>query len=117
MNRSITAAPASGSNKKLIIIALVLGLLGAVLVFSAASKGGDKGSSNTAAAGGVPSVVAKLDIPARTKITAAMVEVRLVSKDGVSDLGYTDPTQVIGQVTRFPVAANEQVLSTKVVSL
>ena len=116
MNRSITAA-ASGGNRKLIMVALVLGLLGAVLVFSAANKKSDKGSSSTTAATGVPAVVAKADIPARTKITAAMVEVRLIGTDARSDLGYTDATQVVGQVTRFPIAANEQVLSSKVVSL
>jgi pilus assembly protein CpaB len=88
-----------------------------VLVFSAANKGSSKSSSSGAAATGVPAIVAKADIPARTKITAAMVEVRLVGADARSDLGYTDPTQVVGQVTRFPIAANEQVLSSKVVSL
>jgi len=115
MNRSITAT-ATGSNRKLIMIALVLGLLGAVLVFSAANKGGGKGS-NTATSGGVPAIVAKVDIPARTKITDQMVEVRLVPQDARSDLGYTDASAVVGQVTRFPIAANEQVLSNKVVSL
>ncbi len=115
MNRSITAAT-TGSNRKLILLALVLGLLGAILVFSAANKKSDKGSSSSAAAG-VPAVVAKVDIPARTKITAQMVEVRLISADSRSDLGYTDATQVVGQVTRYPIASNEQVLSSKVVSL
>lgn len=116
MNRSITA-PSAASNRKLIMIALVLGLVGAVLVFSVANKKSDSGSSSTAVGQGVPAVVAKMDIPARTKITAAMVEVRLVAQDAHSDLGYTDATQVVGQVTRFPLTANEQVLSNKVVSL
>jgi pilus assembly protein CpaB len=62
-------------------------------------------------------VVAKTDIPARTKITASMVDVKLVAPESRSSLAYNDATAVIGQVTRFPIAANEQVLSTKVVSL
>jgi pilus assembly protein CpaB len=99
------------------MIALVLGLVGAVLVFTAANKKSDKASTSSGAGAGIPAVVAKADIPARTKITAAMVEVRLVSQDARSDLGYTDATQVVGQVTRFPISANEQVLSNKVVSL
>jgi len=116
MNRSIATA-ASGGNRKLIMIALVLGLVGAVLVFSAANKKGDSKGSSSGSAAGIPAVVAKADIPARTKITAAMVEVKLVPQDARSDLGYTDATQVVGQVTRFPISANEQVLSSKVVSL
>jgi pilus assembly protein CpaB len=64
-----------------------------------------------------PVVVAKTDIPARTKITASMVEVRLVSADAKGALAYDDPAAVVGQVTRFPLALNEQVLSNKLVPL
>jgi pilus assembly protein CpaB len=46
-----------------------------------------------------------------------MVEVRLVPTDARSGVGYTDATQVVGQVTRFPITANEQVLTNKIVSL
>jgi pilus assembly protein CpaB len=62
-------------------------------------------------------VVAKQDIPARTKITSDMVEVRQMPTDDLSELAYTDLTQVVGRVSRYPIATNEQVLSTKVVSL
>jgi pilus assembly protein CpaB len=46
-----------------------------------------------------------------------MVDVRFMGEESRSDLGYTEIEQVVGQVTRFPIAANEQVLSTKIVSL
>jgi pilus assembly protein CpaB len=62
-------------------------------------------------------VVAKADIPPRTRITPAMVDVRFMDEESRSALGYTEIEQVVGQVTRFPIAANEQVLSTKIVSL
>jgi pilus assembly protein CpaB len=117
MNRNAVASMAGGGNRKLIIAAVALGLIGALLVYMSASKKSTSTSSSSATAAGVPAVVAKADIPARTKITATMVEVRLVPEDARSTLGYTDTTQVVGQVTRFPITANEQVLSNKVVSL
>jgi hypothetical protein len=43
--------------------------------------------------------------------------VKLVNVDDASTLAYQDTANVVGQVTRFPIAANEQVLSTKVVAL
>ncbi|HXH21453.1 MAG TPA: Flp pilus assembly protein CpaB [Dehalococcoidia bacterium] len=95
-------------------MAVVLGLIGAILVYVAFSR-------NTGSGGGsgdqVPVVVAKSDIAARTKITASMVEVKLVNAADVSATAFSDTAAVIGQVTRFPIAANEQVLSTKLVPL
>src|SRR4051812_6107247 len=116
MNRNI-AATANPGNRRLIIAAVVLGLLGALLVYVASSSKGGGSSSSATSAGGVPVVIAKADIPARTKITAPMVEVRLVPQDAASALGYKDASQVVGQVTRFPIAVNEQVLTNKIVSL
>jgi pilus assembly protein CpaB len=61
--------------------------------------------------------VAKVDIPARTAVTADMVEVRLVAGDDRSVLAYDSVEAIRGKVTRFPITANEQVLSSKVVDL
>jgi pilus assembly protein CpaB len=117
MNRNIAAASNPG-NRRLILAAVALGLLGAMLVYMASSSKGGGGPSSSAPSGaGVPIVVAKADIPARTKITAQMVEVKLVPEDAASVLGFKDTTQVVGQVTRFPIAVNEQVLTNKIVSL
>jgi pilus assembly protein CpaB len=102
------------ANRRFLMLAVTLGLLGAVLVYAAFSRG--PGSSP----GGVadtPVVVAKSEIPARTRITAAMVEVRLVPAADRSELAYASGDDVVGQVTRFPVAVNEQLLKNKVVSL
>src|SRR3954463_1272879 len=116
MNRNIAAA-ANPGNRRLIMAAVALGLLGALLVYMASSSKGGSSPSSAPAGEGVPVVVAKADIPARTKITAPMVEVRLVPADASSALGFKDASQVIGQVTRFPIAVNEQVLTNKIVSL
>lgn len=114
-----TAATATGGriNRRFLLLALVAGLVSAILVFAALSgSGGDEGGGGTAGLT-VPVVVAKNDIPARAEITADMVEVRQVPVNDRSELAFTDTTQVLGQVTRYPVAAGEHVLSTKVVSL
>jgi len=116
MNRNIAAASNPG-NRRLILAAVALGLLGAMLVYLASSSKGGSSSSSAPTGEGVPIVVAKADIPARTKITAPMVEVRLVPVDAASALGFKDASQVVGQVTRFPIAINEQVLTNKIVSL
>jgi pilus assembly protein CpaB len=65
----------------------------------------------------VPAVVATRDIPARTAITAGMVEIKQVPVDDRSDLAFSDTSQVVGQVTRYPIAEGEHILSTKVVAL
>jgi pilus assembly protein CpaB len=116
MNRNIAAASNPG-NRRLILAAVALGLLGAMLVYMASSSKGGGSKSSTPAGDGVPIVIAKSEIPARTKITAPMVEVRLVPADAASALGFRDASQVVGQVTRFPIAVNEQVLTNKIVSL
>jgi pilus assembly protein CpaB len=116
MNRNIAAA-ANPGNRRLIIAAVALGLLGAFLVYMASSSKGGTSSSSAPVGEGIPVVVAKADIPARTKITAQMVEVKLVPEDAASPLGFKDASQVVGQVTRFPIALNEQVLTNKIVSL
>jgi pilus assembly protein CpaB len=117
MARPLAGAAAGRTNRRLLLLALVAGLVAAILVYAALSRS----SESTGGAGGVastvPAVVAKQDIPARTKITTSMVEVRQVPSDVHSELGYTDLSQVVGQVTRYPIATNEEVLSTKVVSL
>lgn len=113
MSRSAAALDPGQTNRRFILLALVLGIIGAVLVYSTFNReGGSGGGGNQ-----VPVVVAKSDIAARTKITASMVEVKLLSESDRSTLAYGDAAEVVGQVTRFPIAANEQVLSNKVVPL
>jgi pilus assembly protein CpaB len=114
MSSRSVALSGGNANRKFIILAVVLGLLGAILVYAAFSRDSSS-SGKSATSETAPVVVAKFDIPARTKITAAMVEVRLVPMDAVGVLAFSDPTKVAGQVTRFPISANEQILSNKVV--
>ena len=117
MARPLAGTAAGRTNRRLLLLALVAGIVAAILIYATLSR--SSASTGGAGAGAIeaPAVVAKQDIPARTKITTSMLEVRQVPTDDRSELAYTDLTQVVGRVTRYPIATNEQVLSTKVVSL
>jgi len=116
MARPLAGTAAGSTNRRLVLLALVAGIVAAILIYTALSRGSES-TGSAGAASTVPAVVAKQDIPARTKITSDMLEVRQVPTDDRSELAYTDLSQVVGQVTRYPIATNEEVLSTKVVSL
>lgn len=116
MSRNAAALNPGRGNRRFILLALVLGLMGAGLVYVATSRNTTTSHGGGSAAD-TPVLVAKVDIPARAKITADMVEVRLVEADARSVLAYGKVSDVSGKVTRFPIAANEQVLSSKVVDL
>jgi pilus assembly protein CpaB len=117
MARPLAGTAAGRTNRRLLLLGLVAGIVAAILVYAALSRSSGNTSGATGAPAMVSAVVAKQDIPARTKITSDMVEVRQVPTDIHSELAYADLSQVVGQVTRYPIATNEEVLSTKVVSL
>ncbi len=114
MSRPAAALNPGQTNRRFVILAVVLGLIGAVLVYVAFSR---SDSSSGPRGNQIPVVIAKTDIAARTKITASMLEVKLLAEGDASALAYADTNEVVGRVTRFPIAANEQVLSSKVVDL
>jgi pilus assembly protein CpaB len=96
-------------NRRFLLLALILAALSAVLVYAATSRsdGGGGGSSSGAE---VPVVVAKVAIPAGTEITADMLEVTEISESLVGDAALGDTAAVIGQVARYPISANQQIL-------
>jgi pilus assembly protein CpaB len=90
--------------------------MGAGLVYVATSR------DSTSSSGGssvqpVPVVVAKVDIAARTPLTQEMLDVKLLAPEAISPLAFTDVSSAVGQVTRFPLVAGEQVMTSKVVSV
>jgi pilus assembly protein CpaB len=105
---------AGRTNRRYVVLAVVLALLSAVLVYAALSRSGEEGGSG---AGDVQTVVvAKEAIPARSEITGAMVELRQVPINARGDQALASLDDVVGRVTRYPIAANEQVLASKIVS-
>jgi pilus assembly protein CpaB len=117
MSRNAAAMSPGRANRRFVLLAITLGLIGAVLVYVAFSRSSTDSGGSKAGGQEVAVVVAKQEIPARTKITQAMLDVRLIAPESRSEFAYGDPVEVVGQVTRFPIAANEQVLSSKVVNL
>ena len=115
MSQNAGALTPSRGNRRFIILAIVLGMMGAGLVYVATSRTSDSGGGGSAADTAV--VVAKTDIPARTVVTQSMVEVKLVPAENAAPLAFSTLDQVVGQATRFPVTVGEQVLSSKVVTL
>jgi pilus assembly protein CpaB len=79
-----------------------------------ADTGGSSSNSSTAV-GDQQVVVAKVPIKERTTITADMLDVKSVPLNSVATGAFTDPTAVLGKVTKFPVQANQQVLTSSVV--
>jgi pilus assembly protein CpaB len=103
------------SNRLLIILAVVFGLITAVFVYIALSDGG--GEEETVAATSeetVPVVIAGRDIAARTKITEEMLGERIVPKDVAHPDAFSSKDEVAGMVSRVPIIAEEQILEDKV---
>lgn len=99
-------------NKGVLAVALLLGLLSAVLVFVYLSQ---SGGEKTAPSGETKAVVvASQDIPAGTRITEDMVQVKNVSADAVVPQALSSTDEVVGSVARFPITADEQILENRV---
>lgn len=90
--------------KGLIGIALILSLATSVLVYQYL-----KGSSKTGLKADVPVVVAKVDIPAKTKITAEMVQEIRMPAQYIQPGTVTDLKSLLGITTREKIAAGEQI--------
>lgn len=101
------------TNKALIFLGLFLGLVSAVLVVVYLSSAGDGGGGvSTGPATAV--VVAGGDIPAGTRITEEMVTVKQIQADAVLAGAFGEIDNVVGQVTKVPLVAGEQVVPTKI---
>jgi pilus assembly protein CpaB len=112
MANAVTSAAAGRVNRRFLLLAIILGVLSFVLVYAAVSRtdGGGGASEGT-----IPVVVARAAIPAGTTITADMLDVREIAETDVGDQAFSTSEAVVGQVARYPIAANEQILLTKVV--
>ncbi len=105
--RDPAAVGTSSTNRRILLISLVLGLLAALLLWRLLSST----QAKTVQVNTVPVVVAKQDIPARTTITADMLDVKQVPQGIRLGTAFTDTKAAVGQVTRVQVNAGEQVLS------
>jgi pilus assembly protein CpaB len=104
-----------GSNRLLLIFALVLGLLCAILVGVYLSGLGSSGTTPTTTTT-VPVVVALQDIPPLTVVTDTMLTVKNVPTDLAVLGAFTKPSDAVGQTAQVQITAGEQVLPSKVTS-
>ncbi|MDP9237976.1 MAG: Flp pilus assembly protein CpaB [Chloroflexota bacterium] len=113
MARVATGSAGSRTNRKFLIVAVLFGALTAVLFYAVTSRGGT--SSTTTTGGDVQVVVAKAAIPQRTTITASMLELKNVPLSATVAGYFAETTALVGKVTRFPVAANQQLAADAII--
>ena len=108
MARAVAGSRPERGNRVFLVLAVVAALIAAVLVFAALNGGsGDGGGVETVATSKV--VVAQQGIPANTRITAEMLEVKFLPTDEINAEAFTAPSQVIDRVATEEVAAGDQI--------
>ena len=110
MAKSETARPFGERKQRLVLyVGLLFATLAAVLVLVIAGNSGGGGGGATQSA-----VVASQAIPADTRVTAEMLEVKLLDAEEVSADAFTARSQVIDRVVTEDVAAGQQIVPTLV---
>jgi len=102
------------TNRALILLGLFLGLVSAALVVVYLSKADDSGGGKVSGGAVTPVVVASQGVPAGTRITADMVTLKSISSEAILPDVFLKTKDVVGQVTRVPLVAGEQVIPSKV---
>src|SRR3990172_2187790 len=102
------------TNRALVLLGLFLGLVSAALVVVYLSKANDSGGGNVSGGAVTPVVVAGQGIPAGTRVTEDMVTLKSISSDAILPDAFRKTKDVVGQVTRVPFVAGEQVIPSKV---
>ena len=116
MARSVAggAAP-SRLNRKFLVVAVLLAVLSAVLVYAKISAKDSSTTGGSTATGSQPVVVAKAAIEPRTLVTADQLEVRNVAANSVIAGAYTSVAAAVGKTAKYPIQANAQVTTTNVI--
>ena len=108
--------PASRINGRFMLLTIVCAALSAILVYAGVARSGGKESAATSSTS-VSTVVAKVDIPARTQITAEMVGLKDIPVEARATTALSSIDDAVGKVARYPIAPEEQVTPNKIVSL
>jgi len=102
-------------NRGLLIIALLAGLVAAVLVFAALAQSDDGGSTTPNVVGPtVKTVVAAQGIAAGTKITPEMLKVANWPEDLKVTGAFDDTAPVVGEVSREAIAEGEVITPSRI---
>lgn len=100
------------SSRLLLMIALVAGLIAAVLVFMALQDSDDS-TTVVAPPDTVKAVVAAQNIAPGTEITEAMLEVADVPEDLLVGGSFATSAPIVGEVTNVAIGKGEQITRTK----
>ena len=98
-------------NKKPLIVALVMGLIAVALVFSYIKKVEKENTGKQIEYGKV--VIAKEQIPVRTKVKEGMLEEQVVPTDVIHPDAVTEMDEILGKVTNQVIFEGEQILNAK----
>lgn len=98
-------------NKKPLIVAMVMGLIAVALVFSYIKKVEKSNTAQQIEYGKV--VVAKEQIPVRTKIKESMLDEQVVPVDAIHPDAVREMDEVLGKVTKQVIFQGEQILNAK----
>jgi pilus assembly protein CpaB len=115
MAQRVAGGAQGRTNRRFLLVAILLAGLSAALVYAKISASDGGSTSSQVSAGDQQVVVAKVPIKERTTITAAMVEVKSVPLNSVSVGAITDATGAIGKVTKFPLEANQQLVGSAII--
>lgn len=114
MARRTTKLGGAGSKRTLLLLAVLFAAVAAVLVFVAVNQGGGEEEAEEEVTATTGVVVASRDIAARTELTADMLKVADLPRDQALKGAFSDEEVVVGQVTRYPLAENEQITPAKI---
>lgn len=92
------------SGKGMLGIAAVLSLVTAMLVYNYLA-----GAVNKTAQNMLPVIIAKVDIPPKTRITADMIQISNVPAEYVQPGAVQDSKEILGMLVREPIVAGEQI--------
>jgi pilus assembly protein CpaB len=107
---SLSVAPRA--DRRVVIIALLLGAVAAILTFAYLRSLGPR---MEAAAGAIPVVVASRNVEAGQRLTDAMIEVKMLPEAAVASSAFTTKEQVIGQAVRYPIGQGEQITGARLI--
>jgi len=100
------------SNRLILLIGVFLAVVAFVLVYLALQSPQTTNNGTTAAPTTGPVVVALTDIPLSTRIRPDQVEIKTLNLTAINVGAFQDPSQVVGQIARQPVAAGAQITQT-----
>jgi pilus assembly protein CpaB len=104
-----SGTPSKARTQRLVLWAgLICGLVAAVLVFVIVAQAGDEEKGDRSV------VVAKLDIPAQSRLIADMLEVKTLPADEIDPEAFTARSQVVDRITGVAIAAGEHILPSMV---